>query len=233
MRPGYHDSVAHSWMSSQPMKKMKAERKEAQSGGQTTEIRVESCAAAFNHTGDVFAVGTSACKIFLWKLDLDVLRESDDASPLEKAVKRISISRNASERRRVRELFTAAIYYCPHRRMDKLEYGHRIDDAPSWVLQTTLTTPEDAAALREQQRMAWQCTSQQYSRRSPKVPNMHIAVWSSVAFSSHRSMGDQSIRVWDVASGTLQHAMREHTAATYVIQPNPGSASGDERELRR
>ena len=46
---------------------------------------------AFNHTGDVFAVGTSTCKVFMWKLDLDVLRESDDASPQEKAVKRISI----------------------------------------------------------------------------------------------------------------------------------------------
>ena len=50
---------------------------------------------------------------------------------------------------------------------------------------------------------------------------MHIAVWSSDDARVIASMGDQSIRVWDVASGTLQHAMREHTAATYVIQPNP------------
>ena len=176
---------------------------------------------AFNHTGDVFAVGTSTCKVFMWKLDLDVLRESDDASPQEKAVKRISISGT-----HLNDVVSVNFSHSGNLLLSASKDGQaRIwapgsSDRPSWVLQTTLTTPEDAAALREQQRMAC-ITSQQYSRRSPKVPNMHIAVWSSDDARVIASMGDQSIRVWDVASGTLQHAMREHTAATYVIQPNP------------
>ena len=182
---------------------------------------------AFNDVGDTFAVGTSMCKVFMWKLDLEQLRSSGDCSPTENAVKKISLSGS-----HLNDVVSVHFSHSGDMLLSASKDGQARIWVPSssaslpgrarlsWVLRSTLTTPEDAAALREQQRIG-AITSQQYSRRAPKVPNMHIAVWSTDDTRVIASMGDQSIRVWDVASGELRHAMREHTAATYVIQSNP------------
>lgn len=176
---------------------------------------------AFNKTGDVFAVGTNTCKIFMWQLGLDEMLAVGDGSPPDGSVKKISVSGTHLND-------VVSVYFAHHANLllSASKEGQARIWAPSghkplsWVLRSTLTTPDDAAALRAQQRMD-SITSQQYTRRGPTVPNMHIAVWSADDTNVIASMGDQSVRVWDAATGKLRHCMREHTSSTYVLQGNP------------
>ena len=183
---------------------------------------VEVACGAFNSVGDIFAVGTNSCKVFMWKFDLPALRALGDASPGEKIVRKIAIPGT-----HLNDVVSVHFSHGGDLLLSASKDGQARVWAPAagsdrqkWVLRTTLTTPEDAAALREQQRMG-SLPSIQYSRRAPKVPNMHIAVWSSDDRRVIASMGDQTIRVFDVSSGELLHSMQEHSAATYVLQPNP------------
>ena len=176
---------------------------------------------AFNATGDVFAVGTNTCKVFMWQLGLNEMLAVGDGSPPDGSVKKISVSGTHLND-------VVSVYFAHHANLllSASKEGQARIWAPSghrplsWVLQSTLTTPDDAAALRAQQRMD-SITSQQYTRRGPTVPNMHIAVWSSDDTNVIASMGDQSIRVWDAATGKLRHCMQEHGSSTYVLQGNP------------
>lgn len=174
---------------------------------------------AFNALGDIFAVGTTTCKVFMWQfVDLDAVTESPTAG----CVKKIDLSGS-----HLNDVVSVYFSNAGNLLLSASKDGQARIWAPGtcpgrlrWTLRTTLTTPDDAAALREQLRMG-SLTTVEYSRRAPRVPNMHIAMWSSDDKRVIASMGDQTIRVWNSATGELLHIMREHSAATYVLHANP------------
>ena len=170
---------------------------------------------AFSAAGDKFAVGTSLCKVHVWSLDSDAF--GDDISPPAKAVKMMLV--HAKHLNDVVSIFFA-------HSGDRILTASKDGQARIWepdatgkrfICSRVLTTPIEAEALRAQLNGG----SNSNSRRAPIVPAMHIACWSTDDRYVIASMGDNSIRVFDVESGNVTHNMRGHTSSTYVLQSNP------------